>query len=169
MKNDEDEERSIVLLRHGIAEDAGPGQSDEQRALTPEGHDRMKQIAKGLERAFPRAEAIYASPLVRAQQTAVWASKAYEPRVTVQTADVLVPAASPHAFVEFLKSIDERRVIVVGHEPNLSRNVLALIRAGDDAAVDFKKGGAACVRLGWGGGVLQWMLTPRLLLKLGED
>jgi phosphohistidine phosphatase len=163
-------ERSIVLLRHGIAEDAGPGQRDEERALTSEGHARMKQIGKGLERAFPRAHTIYASPLLRAQQTAMWVSKAYRLRAKVETTEVLVPGAAPRELAEFLQSHRQGRLILVGHEPNLSTNLLALIRAADHAAVDFKKGGAACVRLSTAGtGVLQWMLTPRLLAKLAEE
>lgn len=160
--------RSIVLLRHGIAEDAGPGQADEERALTAEGHARMKQIARGLERAFPRAQVLYASPFLRAQQTAEWVSKAYRLR-TVQTTDVLVPSGTPRQLAEFLKSHTERRIILVGHEPNMTSNLLALIGANDRAAVEFKKGGAACVRLTAGYGVLQWMMTPKLLAKLAAE
>ena len=163
-------ERSIVLLRHGIAEDAAAGQTDEGRALTPEGHARMKQIGKGLERAFPRAHTIYASPLLRAQQTAMWISKAYRLRAKVETTEVLVPGASPGDLAAFLQSHPQRRLIFVGHEPNLSTNLLALIRAADHAALEFKKGGAACVRLNAAGtGVLQWMMTPQLLTKLAEE
>ena len=163
-------DRSIVLLRHGIAEDAGPGQADEARALTPEGHARMKQIGKGLERAFPRAHTIYASPLLRAQQTAMWVAKAYRMRAKVETTEVLVPGATPRDLAEFLRSHTQRRLILVGHEPNLSTNLLALIRASESSALEFKKGGAACVRLNAAGmGVLQWMMTPRLLTKLAEE
>jgi len=39
---------------------------DEDRSLTAEGHARMKQIARGLEQALPKANAIYSSPLLRA-------------------------------------------------------------------------------------------------------
>lgn len=161
--------RWIVLLRHGIAEDAGPGQSDEQRALTSEGHARMKQIGRGLERAFPRAQVICASPLVRAQQTAQWVAKAYRLRAKVETTEVLVPSATPRQLAEFLESRTERRIILVGHEPNMTSNLLALIGADSRAAVEFKKGGAACVRLLGRQGVLQWMLTPKLLMKLAEE
>jgi phosphohistidine phosphatase len=163
-------DRSVVLLRHGIAEDARAGQADEERALTSEGHARMKQIAKGLERAFPRVQTIYASPLLRAQQTAMWVAKAYRLRAKIETTEVLVPGAGPLALAELLQSHTRGRIVLVGHEPNLSANLLALIRAEGRAAVEFKKGGAACVRLSAAGvGVLQWMMTPRLLAKLAED
>jgi len=36
----------IYLLRHGIAEDAKPGQPDADRALTAEGRDKLRRVLK---------------------------------------------------------------------------------------------------------------------------
>src|SRR5512138_3465370 len=110
----------IVLLRHGIAEEKTEGKADEDRSLTAEGHARMKQIARGLAIAFPRAQAIYSSPLLRAVQTALWVSKGYRSRIKVATTDAVVPGAGTDEFLNFVKSLNTRRVIVVGHEPNLT-------------------------------------------------
>ena len=41
----------IYLLRHGIAENAGPGQPDSERALTAEGREKLLRVLK---RASPR-------------------------------------------------------------------------------------------------------------------
>jgi phosphohistidine phosphatase len=168
-EEDDQKERYIVLLRHGIAEERTAAKPDEERGLTSEGHARMKQIARGLERAFPRAQAIYASPLVRAMQTALWVAKAYRSRVKVQTTDALVPGAGPAALDALLGQIPQRRIIVVGHEPNLTSNLVALIKARPGAAFELKKGGCYCVCLRPGGAVLEWMLSPRLLRRLGEE
>src|SRR5215210_5316150 len=103
--DEEDEgqrDRFVVLLRHGIAEDRVGEKTDEERSLTPEGHARMKQIAKGLERAFPKAQVIYSSPLLRAVQTALWLSKGYRSRVKVNTTDALIPGASTKQFADFI-------------------------------------------------------------------
>lgn len=170
IEEDDDEvpERFVVLLRHGLAEDPGGEKSDSDRSLTAEGHARMKQIARGLERAFPKAQAIYSSPLVRAMQTALWVSKGYRSRIQVTTTDALTPGMTTDAFAQFLASIKERRTIVVGHEPNLSENVAALVRM-PLAGLELKKGGCYGLRLRQGGtAVLEWMLTPRILRKLGE-
>ena len=158
----------IVLLRHGIAEDRAEGKADEERSLTAEGHARMKQIARGLAIAFPRAQAIYSSPLLRAVQTALWVSKGYRSRIKVNTTDAIVPGASTKDFLAFVKSLTQRRVVIVGHEPNLSANAMALVGiSGGD--VELKKGGGYCVRLHPDGtGSLEWLLSPRLLRKLGE-
>src|SRR5688500_13663610 len=120
-------ERFIVLLRHGIAEEAVPDRPDEDRSLTAEGHARTKQIARGLERAFPKAESIHSSPLLRATQTALWVSKAFRSRLPVKAAEALTPGSSTAAFLELIASLGERRTILVGHEPNLTDNLRALL------------------------------------------
>lgn len=157
------------MLRHGLAEEATPEKKDEDRSLTAEGHARMKQIARGLERALPKLEAIYSSPLLRAVQTSLWVSKAYRSRVKVNTVDALVPDAGPKELRALLDSIEERRVLIVGHEPNLTQNLRALVGLKPSDAIDLKKGGCYGVRLKADGtAVLEWLMPPRILRKLGE-
>ena len=158
-----DFDRFVVLLRHGIAEDAAPDQKDEDRALTTEGHLRVKQIAHGLARIFPKVQAIYSSPLLRAMQTARRVAKAYGGRVEVTVSDALKPGASTKELRALLDSTKARRVIVVGHEPNLTENAHALAALGKSARVELKKGGCYGVRLTKNGGVLEWLLPPRAL------
>ena len=171
---DDDEEegrrdRFIVLLRHGIAEEKTAEKADEERSLTSEGHARMKQISRGLERAFPKAQVIYSSPLLRAVQTALWVSKGYRSRVKVNTTDALVPGASAKEFIEFVSKIPERRVIVVGHEPNLSDNLAEMLSVNGAQRLELKKGGCYGVRLRPDGSVVfEWLLSPRILRKLSE-
>ena len=158
-------ERFIVLLRHGIAEDPVPDKKDEDRGLTAEGHSRMKRIARGLEHSLPKAQAVYASPLLRAVQTALWVSKAYRSRANITTTDALAPGATPKQFLAFVKSIKEQRCVIIGHEPTLSAGLQALTGV---EGVELKKGGCYGVRLlPDGKALLEWMLPPRLLRKLG--
>lgn len=162
-------ERFLVLLRHGIAEDPTPEKSDADRGLTAEGHARMKQIARGLERALPKAEAIYSSPLLRAVQTSLWVSKAYRSRVNINTVEALSPGSTPTQFRELVEGITERRVVIVGHEPSLTDNLAALVGLTDSQAIELKKGGCYGVRIRPDGtAVLEWLLSPRILRKLGE-
>jgi phosphohistidine phosphatase len=161
------EGRFLVLLRHGIAEDPSPDKKDEDRGLTAEGHARMKEIAKGLRRAFPKAQIICTSPLLRAVQTALWVSKGYQSRATINTTDALAPGASAKQFRAMIDALEELRVVVVGHEPDLSRTLSALTGI-DDKNLELKKGGAYGVRLlPDGTGRLEWFLSPKLLRKLG--
>jgi phosphohistidine phosphatase len=172
-QEDEEEgrrDRFVVLLRHGIAEEKTADKPDQERSLTSEGHARMKQIARGLERAFPKAQVLYASPMLRAVQTALWVSKGYRSRVKVNTTEALSPAATPGEFADFIKGIKERRVILVGHEPNLSQNLTALLAIDGSGRFELKKGGCYGVRVrGDGTAVFEWLLSPRILRKLGEE
>lgn len=158
-------DRFLVLLRHGIAEPAG-SKPDAERVLTPEGHAWMKQISRGLERAFPKALAIYASPYQRAVQTAIWVSKAYRGRIKTTTSDALLPEAPRDEVAEFIAGIPERRVIIVGHEPTLK----AIIGLDGPQPIELKTGGCFGLRVYPDGRkVLEWLLSPRILNKLGEN
>jgi phosphohistidine phosphatase SixA len=160
------EERFVILLRHGIAEEPSAAKKDEDRGLTAEGHTRMKQIARGLERAMPKAQAIYTSPLLRAMQTALWVSKGYDSRVNITTTDALAPAATKKQFLALMKSIREQHVILIGHEPNLTESLRALTGLEGDG-IELKKGGCYGVRVfADGRAVLEWVLPPRVLRKL---
>lgn len=126
----------------------------------------MKEIARGLERALPKAQIIYSSPLLRAVQTALWVSKGYKSKMTINTTDALAPGATPKQFQELIQSIPERRVIFVGHEPTLSANMAALVGI-ERAKVELKKGGCYGVRIDPNGkGTLEWLLSPRVLRKI---
>ncbi len=166
-EEDDQRDRFIVLLRHGIAEEKSGAKKDEERSLTADGHARMKQIAKGLERVLPRVQEIHSSTLLRAVQTALWVSKGYRSRVKVETTNALAPSASTDDFLAFLKGLAARRVILVGHEPTLSNWLKALVGAKGD--FELKKGGCYGVRITSDGkATLEWLLSPRVLRRLGE-
>jgi phosphohistidine phosphatase len=150
----------LILLRHGIAEDKGT-RPDEERELTEVGHRRMKQIARGLARIFPKAEAIISSPLVRARQTAEWVSKAYE--LPVEFSDALAPDSDAARFRKLVDGLTVRRAILVGHEPTLSAFMLAL--TGMQGEIELKKGGCYGVRVDAGAARLEWMLPPRAMRR----
>lgn len=160
-------DRFLILLRHGIAEDAAADKKDEDRSLTAEGHARMKEIARGLEHALPKVRVIYSSPLLRAVQTALWVSKAYRSRAAVTTTDALAPGATKKDFLALVATITEPRAIFVGHEPTLTENMRALTGLGRSASLELKKGGCYGVRLlADGSGVLEWVLPPRILRRM---
>ena len=149
----------LILLRHGIAEDATPEKNDLDRELTPKGRRRMEAIAAGLARVFPEAEAIYSSPAVRAIQTAQPVAKAYG--LKIEKSDALAPGVSPRELVDQV-SVDF--AIFVGHEPTLS----ALMQDLTDTRGQFelKKGGCYGIAFEGGSPRLEWMLSPRVLRRL---
>lgn len=160
----EPQEKFIVLLRHGIAEPHGAREDDDARILTDTGNRRMKQIGRGLAKYFPKAEAIYSSPLVRCIETAEWVEKAYGSAVHMKTTDALRPSANVEAFRALLKKIKAHHIIFVGHEPNLSTTMLAMAGLQSGNTIELKKGGCYGLRLSADGRAhLEWMLPPRVL------
>ena len=161
--------RLIVFLRHGIAEERADAKPDEERSLTSEGHALMKEGARGLREVFPKARAIYSSPLLRAVQTALWVSRAYRSRIEIHTTDALLPAASDDVMTAFIASLQEGRAILVGHEPSMSAGVMALLEL-SGRTLELKKGGACAVRIGRDGEPsLEWLLSPRVLRRLSRS
>jgi len=158
-----DNEKFLILLRHGVAEPKG-AKPDEERALTDEGHRRMEKIAPAIRRIFPRAAAIYTSPLVRCAQTAEWVSKAYEGTIPVTPTSALTPAAGVGDFRRLLSATTAQYLIFVGHEPNLSTIAATITGSGFGASTELKKGGLYGLRYGDGFAALEWLLPPAVLM-----
>jgi phosphohistidine phosphatase SixA len=126
----------------------------------------MKQIGRGLAEIFPKAEAIYSSPLIRCIETAEWVEKAYGSGVHMKTTDALKPGADVDAFRALLKKIKARYIVFVGHEPNLSTSMLAMTGLQSGSAIELKEGGCYGLRLAADSGAhLDWMLPPRVLRR----
>jgi phosphohistidine phosphatase len=90
---------------------------------------------------------------------------------TVDVCDAMGPGGSHEEVIAFLaKRPGRTRVLVVGHEPDLSELAARLIGAGSHANLGFKKGGCCMISFEEfpprSPGQLTWWLTPRLLRKL---
>src|SRR5881394_472535 len=57
----------LVLIRHA---EAAPGDPDELRALTPEGHEQARRLGERLRAGGIVPDVVLSSPLLRARQTA---------------------------------------------------------------------------------------------------
>lgn len=146
----------LYFLRHG---EAAP---DGERPLTSEGAREVGRVARWLREHNVRPDLILSSPLARALQTAQLVADALG--VQMQVEDRLACGARLEQVMELLKPLGRRtRVMLVGHEPDFSDMIGELIGG---AAVEMKKAGLArvdCEVLGPGGGVLRWLLTPKLM------
>jgi phosphohistidine phosphatase len=164
-------EYELCLMRHGLAVARGTVAHDAQRPLLPEGREKMHEIAEGLERMGFEADWVVTSSLVRAAETAGIVAKALASAPPVDVCEALQPGGSPEALITFLaRQPSRRKVLAVGHEPDLSELAARLIGAGSHAHLGFKKGGCCLLSFAEfppkGPGQLVWWLTPRLLRKL---
>lgn len=164
--------KNLYILRHGIAVPHGlPDVADDDRPLTPKGESRMREIGKGLARLDLGIERIMTSPLPRARRTAEIAAEALKLGDSPEDAEILRSGADPTVIRNWLRGRSESRLMIVGHNPELSDLVDRLVLGDANAMlVDLKKGGvAALVQVG---GLsdryrIEWIATPRLLRMNG--
>jgi phosphohistidine phosphatase len=130
----------LWLLRHGEA--VGKGDTpDADRALTAKGERQSRIAGRALARLEVRFDACYASPKVRARDTALLAAEALGVSVTEDDA---IAEDFDRDDARALFDAHDGDVLVVGHEPDFSQVVHDLT----GARVDFKKGGVAAIALG---------------------
>ncbi len=161
----------LLIIRHAIAVERGtPEIADDDRPLTRKGERTFQQVARGLARIEPRPDALLTSPLPRARQTAEIAAQAWG-KIKPKKVDALANGS----FAEIAAILDKLprdiTVALVGHEPDVSELLAAILGSKDSAAFAFRKGGVAVVEvagpLGQGGSLV-WAMPPRLLRRLGR-
>jgi phosphohistidine phosphatase len=159
--------RQLWLLRHAEAEPHG-SREDSARRLTERGERQARAAGAALARIGLGFEAVLYSPKARACQTAEIAAEAWPEEERAKLA-VYEPLASDFDTRQALELIGgfpaDARVLLVGHEPDLSRIVGDLT----GARIDLKKGGLAVVRLAGAGGQLAVLMQPRELSLIAED
>jgi phosphohistidine phosphatase len=156
----------LYLIRHAEAvELAAPGAGrDFDRVLTVHGHDQARALAAAFVRRNLPVDAVVASPLVRAHQTAVELLAVWQPGCHVVTCDQLAPdRLRPSKLSEFLAAVPGERVAAVGHMPELGAYVEWLIGAAD-GSIPLTKAAVACVAFRGDPekacGKLQWIVAP---------
>lgn len=161
----------LYLLRHGIALPHGtPDVPDDERPLTPKGERRMRQVGRGLRRLGIKLDRIISSPLPRALKTAEIVAEALGTTELLETSDALRAERGASSIRDWVRSRDEPRLMLVGHNPSFS-DLVGLLVAGDSGRSlgELRKGGiAALVSSPDGGMTLDWIARPRLFLRLGD-
>ncbi|MFO0667189.1 MAG: phosphohistidine phosphatase SixA [Polyangiaceae bacterium] len=120
----------LYIMRHGPAVDDAPSGLDADRDLTVSGRDRVRAVARALAADDELPANIVASPLARALQTAEMVAGLAEARNKVPNVSVrreLAPGGKLLALIQELRANRLRRVMVVGHEPDLTTLASALL------------------------------------------
>jgi len=162
----------LFFLRHGKAHPRGPRwRPDSKRPLTRKGENNMLDVAQGLQRMEVAFEVILTSPYARARRTAEILARVYESRKLFET-DLLEPHASGKGIVDNINQNfgEARGIVLVGHEPGMSRLISTLLTGEEGMEMDLKKAGVCklsveklvfgkCARL-------HWFLTPKQLAQM---
>jgi phosphohistidine phosphatase len=141
--------------------------ADDERLLTDAGIAALRAAAPLWRRLNLRPDVVLTSPLARARQTADLFCEAIggEPI----SDDGLRPGASWGNLARAMAAhADARRVLFVGHEPDLSSAIAELSGAG---SVRMRKGSLACLEFYGvpepGAGEIAWLLDPDLYTEGG--
>jgi phosphohistidine phosphatase len=132
-------------MRHAEAVEESDILQDEWRYLTEKGRSAAEKISSSIARIGRKPRLTITSPLTRAVQTAEIAAGMACRKNVVVASSLLLPGADINELVTYLKSCgDAKRVMLVGHEPQLGSLVATLLGSVDES-VSLKKG--ACVAL----------------------
>lgn len=155
-------------MRHGPAEDQAADGLDTSRALTLPGRDRVRAVARHLSSIDESPRLIVTSPLVRALQTAEIVATTIGVPSPVEANRTLAPRGHAHEFVRECAAQHRKRMMVVGHEPDLSMLVGHLL--GEPLPYGFMKAMVVGIRVPDEGGpcTLRFVLDPKTLLLLTD-
>jgi phosphohistidine phosphatase len=124
----------LVLWRHAEAIDLDLVGDDMARYLTPRGEKQAARMAEWLDRQMPESAKVFASPAVRAEQTA----RALGRKCKISSA--LAPLATAEQLLELVQWPHAKGcVLVVGHQPTLGQVIARLLGLQADECV-VKKG-----------------------------
>jgi phosphohistidine phosphatase len=132
-------------MRHAEAVEASDTLKDEWRYLTEKGRSVAEKMSAAIAKNGPKARLTITSPLTRAVQTAEIAAENACRKNVIVASELLLPGAEVSELVTYLKGgLDAKRVMLVGHEPQLGVLVATLLGR-EGQVVTLKKG--ACVAL----------------------
>jgi len=145
---------TLLLIRHGIAEDPLPGQRDADRALTKDGWARTRAAMRGLvSHGFVPTRG-FNSPYRRAAETMACLQEAAG-AFPMETRVDLMPDGRPPKVDLWLRSLvaeagDRDAIALISHQPFLSDLIYFLT----GQSHDVKK--ASCTVIRWEGGAWRY-------------
>jgi phosphohistidine phosphatase len=149
----------LYFLRHGIAESTSPS-GDSHRRLTAQGEEQLRRV---LTLAHLRPALILTSPYLRAMETAGIAQSLLAETAPLVASKALVPDSSPHALWEEVRTLGERSILIVAHEPLIS-STIAWMLGSTRTMIRVPPSGLIALETASNGPVpvaeLRWMIVP---------
>ncbi|HEX8186664.1 MAG TPA: phosphohistidine phosphatase SixA [Blastocatellia bacterium] len=164
----------LYFIRHAIAQPLGRKNdfTDEKRALTSEGRERMRQAAEGLRKIGVEFDLVLTSPLLRAVETAEIVMTELSKIEIEQTENLLPGAPIDELFAEIKRHTSAESIALVGHQPALSEIISKVIQGNVSLSIGLKKGGVCCIKVSETvptlRGNLTWLIAPKHLRMLGK-
>lgn len=159
---------NIYLIRHSDAESISKGIKDSERKLTPEGINKIREAATIWKNFIPTFDYIISSPYVRALQTAKVIAEVFNCPEKIMTDRRIACGSRTDDVVEIANSLNAENIAFVGHQPDMSDHVSAMISS-NGAFADFKKGAIAKItfhnKAREGKGILEYLIPASNIIK----
>jgi phosphohistidine phosphatase len=134
----------VYLFRHGEAEQKTA--KDNERTLTREGLMACRGVARKFLARAPIIDKALMSSYERAKQTAVTLRQGF-PNLRFEISPLLNPDQDAHELLESLGTLGVQHVILVGHNPCLTRLLSLMLDGMTDTGRQLATSELACVAL----------------------
>jgi phosphohistidine phosphatase len=147
---------NLYIIRHAIAVDREEHRGkDAGRPLSQQGRRKMRRIARGMRRLGLRFDVV---------------SRELSQQNTVSISANLAPGKNAAPLLASLADRNQKSVLLVGHEPQLSRLISTLVSGSGALSLTMKKGGLCRLTVAHPGrpgtATLEWLITPSQLAAL---
>ena len=141
----------LYLLRHGLAapRDSTRFANDDLRPLTARGRGQARMAGRTLRRRGIDIDLIWFSPLARADETAIAVAEEMAMLDRACPQDALAPDGDREALLGRINAIvpSPASMLLVGHEPSLSRLLSFLVAGTAQLSIRLRKGGLARLKI----------------------
>lgn len=156
----------FYFLRHGEAE---PLYSDDS-VLTSAGIQSIKNIALAMKALDITLDQILCSDFQRAKETAAIIREFLQTDLEIGSCTPLTPPGDTDDLIHVLKETHKLSVLMVGHEPLISRTISRLVSGNEQSLITIKKGSLVKVFIAEYTrhirGSLEWILPPNVIMKI---
>ena len=166
---------NLYFMRHGSAVEADDPSvaNDNERPLADKGVKRLRRAACGLSRLEIPFDGILTSPVLRARQSAEIVATALGLESRLEEVSGLAPESTvEHLLFGLTRYQDREHLLLVGHEPLLSKTISSLLCASRGFEIELRKGSLCRIEIDElppsNPAILHWLLTPKHLRLLGN-
>ena len=162
----------IIFFRHAAAIDRSISSSDDRRYLTPKGRAFCRKTVRTMMGKKVDPDLILTSPLLRAVQTADILAESLTYNGPLVAESTLEPGFALAGLKQLLKKNQLcRELVIVGHEPDLSGVIAALLGLPD--GFSFRKGSAIRLTIEAADlrqkAVFKWLAVGGKLITSGKE
>lgn len=155
---------NVYLIRHAEAERISPLIKDSERTITAEGKKALENAIKFWKVAISQIDILLSSPYLRAKQTAEIVSENFGLTDKFFVDNKLAPGCKTKDIIELANMFKVEDIAFVGHQPDLSEHLEALI-SDQNINISFKP--ATIAKINFEGkvkpqrGTLKYLLPPK--------